>query len=442
MINPLLRTLSIAILGCLAVVPHRTGLAQVPPAAVAATRVVQREVAAEQTFVATIIPTRRVSVGSAASGRVAEFLYEEGDRVEAMQPIVQLLTETIESERAAAEAELEMRKQELEELNNGSRPEEIKQTRAMMLAAEARRSYAETNWKRVQQLFKQGGSSVAERDEAVNLYANAVNEYIAAEAAYNLAEAGPREEKKLQAQAAVRMQEAIVKKLTDQQRKHTIITRFTGFIVNKYTEVGAWVNTGDLVAEIVALDQVDAETFVTESQVEGIRINMNASVVIPALNRSFPGRVAEIIPDADIKTRTFPVHVRVDNEIHDDVAVIKSGMLARVQLPIGPKQEALLVHSDALVFSGETASVFVVRPDPKKANHGTVRPVTVKPGVTKGVMRQVTGDIEKGDLVVMEGNERIRPGQEVMIAEIKEPTREDFGAVSPGQQSGTQARVE
>ena len=65
--------------------------------------------------------------------------------------LAQLLTETIQLEIAAAEAELELRKQQLAELENGTRPEEIEQTKARMMAAEARvqvRQRAPRTWPR------------------------------------------------------------------------------------------------------------------------------------------------------------------------------------------------------------------------------------------------------------------------------------------------------
>ena len=79
--------------------------AQRGPALVEVTPVVQREVATGQTFVGTIVPTRRAVVGSAVDGRVVELYVSEGDRVDKGQPLAQLLTETISLELKAAQAE-------------------------------------------------------------------------------------------------------------------------------------------------------------------------------------------------------------------------------------------------------------------------------------------------------------------------------------------------
>jgi RND family efflux transporter MFP subunit len=399
--------------------PRHTA-AQRPAPLIAAAPVVEREVAAAQTFVATVRPTRMVTIGSAASGRVFKYDLEEGDRVEEMQPIAELLTETISSEIKAAEADWKLRQSELEELVNGTRPEELDQARARMQAAEARLEYATTHRDRVEQLFRQGGSSVAERDEAVTLYTAAMNEFAEAKAAYDLAELGPRKEKIAQAEAAAEMQAAVVEKLTDQKRKHTVIARFNGFITKKLTEVGAWVNTGDPVAEVAELDSVDVEAFVTEKQVPNIFVGMSVDVVVPALGAEpFEGVVHQIIPQADVRTRTFPVRVRVKNQISDGTPRIKAGMLARAKLPIGPPQQSKLVPKDALVFRGENTSLLAITPDENDPKKGTVRPVPVELGVSQGQQIQVIGGVEAGELVVVEGNERLRPGQNVVIDAVR-----------------------
>ncbi len=104
--------------------------AQPPASPVVAAALVEENVIATQTFVGTVMPVRTATIGSAVDGRVIEFAVEEGDRVEANQPVAQLLTETIQLEIAAAEAELDDRRQQLAELENGLRPEEVEQARA------------------------------------------------------------------------------------------------------------------------------------------------------------------------------------------------------------------------------------------------------------------------------------------------------------------------
>lgn len=394
-----------------------------PPSPVVVSPVVNREVQTGQTFVGSIVPERRATVGSAVNGRVVSFPINEGDRVEAKQALAELLTETIQLELEAAEAELRLRREELAELENGSRPEEIAQAKAQMDAAKAALDYSEKRYSRVEKLVREGNAATDEQlDIALSELENARALHNERVAAHQLAVAGPRAERIAQARARVAIQEANVQQLKDRIKKHTIISRFAGYVVAEHTEEGAWVNQGDPVAEIVALDKVDALAYVLESQVAHVQPGSEARVDVPALPELlFTGAVEIVIPQGDARSRTFPVKVRLDNVFENDRPLLKSGMLARVTLPTGRQQQSLLVAKDALVLGGPKPLVYVV--DAKKiavGETGSVRPVPLELGVAVGSLVQVIGDLKEGEFVVILGNERLRPGQGVKVQRIVE----------------------
>lgn len=395
-------------------------LAQAPPALVVATPILEREVTADSSFVGTVTPSKRAVIGSAVDGRVIEFPHNEGDRVETGEPLAQLLTKTIELELAAAEAELEFRRQQLAEMENGTRPQEIEQARARMLAAESRHEFLKARHARTEAAYRVNrAASEDELQQAASLAAEAEQSYLEAKAAHEMAVEGPRPEEIAQARAQVGVQEAIVDRLRDQITKYTIVSRFPGYVVAEHTEVGQWVKSGDLVAEVVELDTVEIAVQVVEQYVPFVSVGQSVQVEIPALGkRTFEGEVAMIVPQADVRARTFPVKVRVRNEIASDGPLIKSGMLARVSLPTGTRQVALLVPKDALVLGGPTPVVYVVSSPVPTSKQAQVTPVPVELGVSQGDKIQVTGGLAAGQLVVVQGNERLRPGQAVTVTRV------------------------
>lgn len=395
--------------------------AQAPPAAlVVVSPVVEREITAGQTFVGTVMPLKKAIVGSAVDGRVVEFPLNEGDRVERGQTLAQLLTDTVQLELAAAEAELELRRQELAELENGTRPEEIAQAQARMTAAEARMQYAKARRSRAENLFRQGQAmSEEERDEMVSLAVEAAQSYLEAKAAYQLAVEGPRKEQIAQARAQVAVQQATVDRLQDQIEKHTVVSRFAGYLTAEHTEVGQWVRQGDPVAEVSALDEVEVVAYVVEQYVPHVRVGMEVRVQVPAIaGPPLAGVVSAIVPQADVQARTFPVKVRVKNQLTEDGPLVKSGMYARVMLPTGNRQKALLVAKDALVLGGPQPVIYVVDAPAADAKQGKARLVPVQLGVADGSLMQITGAVQPGQMVVVQGNERLRPGQDVQIQRV------------------------
>lgn len=417
-------------------------LAQPPGAtAVIVSPVVEREITAGQTFVGTVMPLKKAIVGSAVDGRVVEFPLDEGDRVEEGQTLAQLLTDTIKLEVETAEAELQLRQQQLAELENGTRPEEIDQSKARMLAAEARMKYAEARRKRAENLFRDGRAlSEEERDEMISLAVEAEQAYLEAKAVHQLAVEGPRKEQIAQARAQVAMMQATVDRLKDQLAKHTVIARFSGYVTAEHTEVGQWVASGDPVAEIAALDEVEITAYVVEQFVPNIRAGMQVSIAVPALaGRSFAGVVSAVVPQADVQARTFPVKVRVKNEVIEGEPLLKSGMYARVMLPTGIKQVANLVPKDALVLGGPQPSVYVVDLSAPNAQQGNARPVPVQLGISDGSWIHVIGAVAPGQMVVVQGNERLRPGQDVLIQSVISPPTATNPAAAP--QPVTEAKL-
>lgn len=390
------------------------------PSPVVAARAVQETVTAAQTFVGSVTPVKRATIGSAVDGRVVEVAFEEGDRVEAGQKLVQLLTETISLEIASAEGELELRQQRLAELENGTLPEEIKQAEARMKVAASQRDFLIARRDRLREVIKtRGAISEDEVQEAEAAAVQAVASYEEAQAAHQLAVDGPRQEVIAQARAQVAIQQAIVERLRDQMRKYTISSKFDGYAVAQHTEEGAWVNTGDPVAEVVAVDQVEIVAQVVEQSVPYIVPGTKVRVEAPALpQRMFEGEVVTTVQQGDARSRTFPVKIRVENELTPAGPLLKPGMYARVALPVGDQQQAILVPKDAIVLGQDKPIVYVVSGATSAGDTGKATPMPVTLGVAKGVLIQVTGGLRAGQLVVVQGNERLRPGEEVSIIRV------------------------
>lgn len=398
--------------------------AQDAPAPVSVWPVVQRRgVAAGQTFVGTVRPSRKSTVGSAVDGRVEEFLVNEGDRVEKNQPLARLRTRVLEIERAAALAEQEFRRQELAELENGSRPEEVEQAKAQMLAAKALMEYSQSKYDRTRSLVERRAASEEQLEDDSSAATRSLQAYYAAKAGHDLAVAGPREEQRAQARARLAAAEEEVRRLDEQLERHTIVAPFAGYVVAEHTEEGQWLKQGEPVAEIVELDQVEVEVMVLESYVPKLQVGAPARVEVGALaDRLFTGQVARIVPEAEVRSRSFPVKVRLANEIlPDGSALLKPGMFARVALPVERKGAVLLVPKDALVLGGREPMVYVVDPDEKDPKKGRWRAVSVRLGVALESLVEVAGALGPGEQVVVEGNERLRPGQEVLIVPLVSP---------------------
>ena len=384
--------------------------------------VVKREVTASETFIGTVVPARRTVVGSGADGRVRQLLVNDGEEVRKSEPVARLRSKTLQIELAAARAQLDVREQGLAELEHGSLPQEIAQAKARVLDARAVMEYSRSQYRRMKALFESGTISKGELDEATSSWLAAEQGHLGAQAAYDLAVQGPRPERIARARALVRSQQEEIRRIEDLLGKHTIRAPFDGYVVKKHTEVGAWIRRGDPVVDVVELDPVEIEISIPETYISYLEVGTIQPIQLEALDgkileeleQPLLGTVVRIVPQADLRSRTFPVKLRVDNPRQGSSHLLKAGMLARVLLAVGKAHPSLLVPKNALVLGGRTPLVFVLKTD-AEANEITAHPVEVEIGVADGSLIQVSGELREGDRVVVEGNERLRPGTPVRI---------------------------
>jgi HlyD family secretion protein len=416
--GPLARfvTVLLVFLACIAW-PRSVQSQSQPPVPVVASVAVTMPTAAGQAFVGTVLPARTSDVGSAVDGRLVELPIVEGQHVRAGEPIAQLLRGLLEIERVGALAELDRRRQVLAELEAGSRPEEIDQARALVAGFEARLEYARSRLTRLGRLAERGTSTVDEVQDA-QTELNAIDAQLrGSRAALALAEAGPRKEQVAQAAAAVAVQEAEVERIDDQLSKHTIRAPFDGWVVERFTEQGQWVSRGGLIARIAELDRLEIEVQVPELSVGMLRENAEVRLDFDAApGHAWIGRVARIVPQADLLSRSFPVRVELANRVEDAAPVLKGGMLARAWLPVGKAGSVTVVPKDALVLGGPRPLVYRIAGTAAATDAavtGTVQPVEVTLGGAVGGNVEIRSGLAPGDLVVIRGNERLRPGMAV-----------------------------
>jgi HlyD family secretion protein len=334
--------------------------------------------------------------------------------VTAKQTLAQLRTAMVEIELEGARAELQLRLAELEELRNGSRPEEVRLAEASLEAANAMQAYALARFNRAERLAR-GGSGISqdEFDEARAQSLQASATVAEAASQLELVRQGPRRERIEQAAARAEAQRQAVAAMEDRRDRFTVIAPFDGFVVTELTQAGAWLQQGMAVAEIVDIDPIEVEVYVPESGIAFIHRGLKCVVRVEAYpGREFTSEVVQVVPLADPRARTFPVKVRLSNPVENERHVLLPGMLAHVQLPTSGQSNELMVPKDALQLSGGQAAVIKVA-DGKAVSV----PVTSGVALESLIAVRASGEVslEEGDVIVVRGNERLRSGQGVNI---------------------------
>lgn len=387
------------------------GQASFGPISVVVGTVTEQHVATEVEVVGSVEPQLATTLSAEIAGFTQHFDLHAGDFVHKGTTIVaQLKSSELRLAVNEAEAELAKARADLTKLKRGLRPEEIDEKRA---EAAEKKTWVEKYAKdveRTKSLMTREMVSKSEFDQAEANHLAAKAQYERALRSLRVAELGFRQEEIAAAEAEAQHLQAKVQRLREDVEKTVIRAPVSGFITNRYAEVGQWIERGGKVVDIIDLAAVLVRVPVHERDIRLVQVGDEAVVVLDALpNRPFTGRVKYITPQADLASRTFPVKIEVLNT--PDTA-IKAGMFARVTLRVGAAQPGVFVPKDAVVRRASGQVVFVVV-DAK------ARLVPIKTGRThEGLTEVVEGQLTPGDTVVVTGNETLQD----QMAVVARPT--------------------
>lgn len=125
---------------------------------------------------------------------------------------------------------------------------------------------------------------------------------------------------------------------------------------------------------------------------------------------AFSGTVARTSRALDLKTRSLPVELDVDNRD----GRLAPGMFPEVQWQMKRAEPTLFVPPTSIVVT--TERTFVVR-----VKGGSVEWVDVKLGISTGPLQEVFGNLSAGDPVALRGTDELRPGTPVTLKEAPGP---------------------
>jgi HlyD family secretion protein len=346
-----------------------------------------------------IQPETEVKISPDVSGEIIELYVQEGDRVEAGDPLCVIKPDMYISALNRAEATL-----------NSSR--------ARQAQAEAQLIERELAFKRAKQLYET--STIP------------VSEFESAEAAFKVARAEVRA-----AQFSVKSAEASVAEAQEQLTKTRIFAPIAGTISALNVEkgervVGTSMMTGTEMMVVADLDKMEVLAEVNENDIVKVSLNDTALIEVDAyLNRKFKGLVTEIANSAKVAGTTtdqvtnFDVKVLLLQESYADLI----DSVANRIYPFRPGMSAtvdILTNTRENVISVPIAAVTTRILENKKEEAQTATPETV--GIADeervevvflhkdGRARQVNVHTGIQDNVSIEIVEGLTEGDEVIVA--------------------------
>lgn len=189
--------------------------------------------------------------------------------------------------------------------------------------------------------------------------------------------------------------------------KGVIRAPFNGVILAKKAEVGNWIAPGHELCRIGSSEDVFVKVPVAEELLVYSNKGDVVDVTVNAFDKKLKGTIAGIMPVADPRTKNVMLKIRLPRM---ETAV--ENLSATVFVPVSGRKRLKLIPRDALVTLQGKDIVFTV-------NDNKAVPVPIHIVSFLGEFAGIkASEIPDGAMVVVDGNERLRPEQPVEIIEI------------------------
>jgi multidrug resistance efflux pump len=290
-------------------------------------------IASEAMGTGTLEARVQATISPKISGRIAQVLVDQGDKVIKGQKLVLLDDEDLRQQVEIAKAELSVVHAGVEKAVSGIK------------SAEATEKEAKASYARISQLAPSGAVSVDALEKAQQ-------QMEVAQAELNRAQTAKIEAEKLVIKAEASLQFA------QAQLAYTVVCApFDGLIVRRNRDPGDIVVPGSMVLDMISLDELWISAWVDETMLGNLKSGQQAKIVFrSAPDVELPGKVARISPQADSETREVLVDVAIDR-MPDIWAV---GQRAEVYIETKRKEDTTIIPQRVIVWRQKQAGVYVI----------------------------------------------------------------------------------
>lgn len=275
---------------------------------------------------------------------------------------------------------------------------------------------------RIEEILFEGGESVEAGAELVRLDTAVEDAQLAvAKAAAELAKATVDRVRELHrregvsdaeldsAEAAFRQAIAQVTSQEEAIRLKTLRAPFAGRVGVQRLSLGQFINRGDELVSLQALEQVRVEFDLPQAAYSKLSVGLPVQVTSDTWpDRKFPGHLSAIEPEINPRSRNLSAQAILDNK---EVNLLP-GMFVRVEVIPEEDREVVMVPQTAIRYATFGNAVFVVAEEAEsellKATQRLVRL-----GGTRGDFVEVTEGLEAGERVVSAGVFKLRDGNYV-----------------------------
>jgi HlyD family secretion protein len=281
------------------------------------------------------VDVREVELAFRQAGRLATMHVEEGHAVAAGDVVAELDDQPYRDALAAADAQLRGAQAELEKLERGNRPQEIRQAEEAVRRAEAVFARAEEDLVRQDNLARSGASSQKTLEAARAARTEAAATLAAARESLSLQREGPRSEDIAAARARVAAAEANLAQGRTALADTRLVAPANATVLARVREPGSMVTSRDPVYTLSLRDPVYVRAYVSEPELGRIAPGMPVSITTDSSDRVYRGHIGFIASRAEFTPRAVETtELRTDLVYRLRIVVEESDEGLRQGMPV------------------------------------------------------------------------------------------------------------
>ena len=264
-----------------------------------------------------IIPHHKIEANSKVTGRVAWIGVEKGDQVKEGQVLVRLEDQEFRAQYEQARGAADSARAQLEQLQHGSRPEEIQQAENNLSEARATAANDKITLDRTKKLVAQSVLSQQALDDATAKYEASQQRVHSLEQSYQLSKLGPRAEEIARAQGALTQAEGQAAYAKSQLDATVIRAPISGTILDRSVEkgellTGQFASAARPVFSLANLEDIQADLDIAQDDFAKLTPHQKAVVTVDAFpDLKWDGVIAEVSPEANRQKATIEVKVQI-----------------------------------------------------------------------------------------------------------------------------------
>lgn len=193
---------------------------------------------------------------------------------------------------------------------------------------------------------------------------------------------------------------AELSKALESVEDYEIEAPWDGVVSKVFVTDGYYVAPRESLVEIYDPTSTVVEFAIPESQAAIVHQGMPVEVELDAYpGQQLKGEITRIYPELNRQTRTRTAEANI---LYNDGITLLPGMFARIGLILETVENAVLIPDKAVVLNSENEpTAFVVE-------NGKAQARKLKLGIEKDLIVQVIAGVESGEMVVVEGNEKLK----------------------------------